>query len=67
LKPLTLDKDLVADDDPGSVEELAPYADGGRAFVSVGTDDRPVAYLLPDLLDGATATVVAQSRAKRPS
>jgi GNAT superfamily N-acetyltransferase len=45
--------DLVADDDPGSVEELEPYADDGRAFVSVGTDDQPVAYLLLDIVDGA--------------
>jgi GNAT superfamily N-acetyltransferase len=49
----SLSMDLVADDDPGSVEELTPYADGGRAFVSVDQDDRPVAYLLLDAVDGA--------------
>jgi GNAT superfamily N-acetyltransferase len=49
----SLGMDLVADDDPGSVEELTRYADGGRAFVSVAAGDRPIAYLLLDLLDGA--------------
>jgi GNAT superfamily N-acetyltransferase len=45
--------DLVADDDPGSVEELAPYAEAGRAFVSVDADDRPTGYLLLDVVDAA--------------
>jgi GNAT superfamily N-acetyltransferase len=48
-----LGMDLVADDDPGSVEELAPYAGSGRAFVSVDARDRPVGYLLLDVVDGA--------------
>jgi ribosomal protein S18 acetylase RimI-like enzyme len=50
---LLLDADLLADHDPGSVEELIPYANGGRAFVSVDTGDRPVGYLLVDIVDGA--------------
>src|SRR6266516_452090 len=45
--------DVVADDDPGSVEELAPYAESGRALVALGADDRPMAYLLLDVVDGA--------------
>jgi GNAT superfamily N-acetyltransferase len=45
--------DLVADDDPGSVAGLAPYADAGRAFVSVDADDRPTGYVLLDVVDGA--------------
>ncbi|HXH97171.1 MAG TPA: GNAT family N-acetyltransferase [Gaiellaceae bacterium] len=49
----SLGMDLVADDDPGSVEELAPYAESGRAFVSVDADDRPVGYLLLDVVDEA--------------
>jgi GNAT superfamily N-acetyltransferase len=49
----SLGLDLVADDDPGSVEELAPYADAGRAFVWVDDHDRPVGYLILDLVDGA--------------
>ena len=48
-----LDPDLLADHDPGSVEELLPYADDCRAFVSVDAHDRPVGYLLVDLVDGA--------------
>jgi GNAT superfamily N-acetyltransferase len=49
----SLDMHLVADDDPGSVEQLLPYLDGDRAFVAVDAEDRPVAYLLLDLVDGA--------------
>ena len=48
-----LDPDLLADHDPGSVEELLPYANDCRAFVSVDAHDRPVGYLLVDLVDGA--------------
>jgi GNAT superfamily N-acetyltransferase len=50
---LQLDMNLFADHDPGTVEELVPYADGGRAFVSVDADDTPVGYLILDLVDGA--------------
>ena len=49
----SLGMDLVADDDPGSVPALGPYADAGRAFVSVDADDRPLGYLLLDVVDGA--------------
>src|SRR5262249_32746649 len=49
----TLGMDLVADGDPGTVDELAPYAADARAFVSVDADDQPIAYLLLDLIDGA--------------
>jgi GNAT superfamily N-acetyltransferase len=49
----TLGMDLVADDDPGTVDELAPYAADGRAFVSADADDQPLGYLLLDLVDGA--------------
>ena len=50
---LLLDADRFADHDPGSTEELEPYADSGRAFVSVDPDDRPVGYILVDPVDGA--------------
>ena len=50
---LQLDMELFADHDPGTVDELEPYADGGRAFVSADADDRPVGYILLDLVDGA--------------
>jgi GNAT superfamily N-acetyltransferase len=49
----TLGMHLVADDDPGTVDELAPYAADGRAFVSAAPDDQPIAYLLLDVVDGA--------------
>jgi GNAT superfamily N-acetyltransferase len=49
----SLGMDVVADDDPGSVETLAPYAAGGRALVAANAADRPVGYLLLDVVDGA--------------
>jgi GNAT superfamily N-acetyltransferase len=45
--------DLVADDDPGSATALAPYAARGCAFVATGSDDRPLGYLLLDVVDEA--------------
>jgi GNAT superfamily N-acetyltransferase len=48
----SLGMDLVADDDPGSADELAPYAEDGRAFVAIDATDRPVGYLLVDVVDG---------------
>lgn len=45
--------DHVADDEPASIGVLAGYADGGRAWVVVGSDDAPVGYILVDELDGA--------------
>lgn len=42
----------IADDDPGSVAELAGYQTAGRAWVSVDAGDRPVAYLIADVVDG---------------
>ena len=51
FRPLGMEP--VADDDPGSVEELAPYAETGRALVAVDAGDRPVGYLLLDVVDGA--------------
>lgn len=49
----SLGMDTVADDDPGSIEELAPYTERGRALVAVDATDRPVGYLLLDVVDGA--------------
>ena len=49
----SLGMDAVADDDPGSIAQLAPYAEEGRAFVAVYDPDRPVGYLLLDLVDAA--------------
>lgn len=47
-----LDMAAIADDDPGSVAELAPYQSDGRAWVSVDDSDRPVAYLIAEAVDG---------------
>ena len=44
--------DAVADDDPGSVEELAAFQRGGRAFIYPDGPGRPVAYLLLGVIDG---------------
>jgi len=51
FRPLGMD--LVADDNPGSIEELTTYARAGRAFVAADGDDVPVGYLLLDIVDGA--------------
>ncbi|MEV7092282.1 GNAT family N-acetyltransferase [Amycolatopsis sp. NPDC051045] len=47
-----IDMAAIADDDPGSVAELAVYQEDGRAWVSVDEADRPVAYLVAGIVDG---------------
>ncbi len=42
----------IADADPPSLLELAEYADARRASVLVDDDDRPVGYVLFDVVDG---------------
>jgi GNAT superfamily N-acetyltransferase len=42
----------VADAEPASVEELARHAAEGRAWVAVDGDDRPVGYVLVEVVDG---------------
>jgi ribosomal protein S18 acetylase RimI-like enzyme len=49
----TLSLDFVADDDAGSLEELAPYVHGERAFVATDALDFPIAYIILDVVDGA--------------
>ena len=49
----SLGMDAVADDDPGSSGRLAPYAEDDRAFVAVDSADRPLGYLLLDVVDEA--------------
>jgi|SRR4051812_13144869 GNAT superfamily N-acetyltransferase len=44
--------DFVAEDDPGTVEELLPYVRDGRAWVVDGDDGVPAAYLIADWVDG---------------
>ncbi len=45
--------DQVADDEPASIDVLAGYANGGRAWTAVNDDDIPVGYVLVDDVDGA--------------
>ncbi|HET6965605.1 MAG TPA: GNAT family N-acetyltransferase [Acidimicrobiales bacterium] len=45
--------DQVADDEPASIEVLATYAEGSRAWVAVDPDGVPVGYILVDEVDGA--------------
>ena len=42
----------VANHDPPSVESLAEYQADGRAWVHADDDDRPVAYLIAEEVDG---------------
>jgi GNAT superfamily N-acetyltransferase len=43
---------LVADDEPPSLETLRGYADAGRAWVCADAADRPLGYLLAEVVDG---------------
>ncbi|MGY1753631.1 GNAT family N-acetyltransferase [Blastococcus sp. SYSU D01042] len=43
---------LVAEDEPPSLETLRGYAEDGRAWVRADGADRPLAYLLADVVDG---------------
>lgn len=45
--------DQVADDEPASIETLADYAAGGRAWVAADAEGAPVGYVLVDAVDGA--------------
>ena len=42
----------VADDEPDSLEVLAAYARAGRSWVAVDGTDRPVGYVIVDVVDG---------------
>ena len=43
----------VAAEEPPSLDVLASYQEDGRCLVAADPDDRPVAYLLVDAVDGA--------------
>lgn len=45
--------DAIADAEPATPEGLATYAGAGRAWVSVDDEDRPAAFLVVDVIDGA--------------
>jgi GNAT superfamily N-acetyltransferase len=43
----------VADDDPFTVDELAPYAAGGRGWVAIDETGAAIGYVLADVVDGS--------------
>jgi len=49
-----VDMPEVADDEPLTLDELTRYQRCGGIWVAVDRTDRPVAYLLTDLVDGNT-------------
>ncbi|MFC7382771.1 GNAT family N-acetyltransferase [Sphaerisporangium rhizosphaerae] len=49
---LDLGMTKVADDEPFPIDVLAGYQRAGRAWVKTDSGDRPVAYLLADVIDG---------------
>ena len=42
----------VADHEPDSIEALAAYAAAGRSWVAVDAADRPIGYVVVDVVDG---------------
>lgn len=44
----------IADDDPFSIDELAAYVDAERSWVAADDADRPIGYVVVDLVDGNT-------------
>jgi GNAT superfamily N-acetyltransferase len=48
----TIGMTYVSDDPPPPLRLLREYQRSGRAWVAVDPEDRPVAYLLADLVDG---------------
>ncbi|MFE0025627.1 GNAT family N-acetyltransferase [Amycolatopsis sp. NPDC059021] len=42
----------IAEDEPPSIEELAAFQRAGRAWVCTDEHDRPVAYVLAEVVDG---------------
>ncbi|MFF6947745.1 GNAT family N-acetyltransferase [Streptomyces iakyrus] len=43
----------IADDEPPALDVLEHYRRAGRCWVAAGPEDRPVAYLLAEPVDGA--------------
>lgn len=49
---LAVGMDEVAGDEPLDAATLTAYVDDGRSWVATGPDDRPVAYVIADEVDG---------------
>lgn len=43
---------LIADDPPPSLTTFAAYRDDGRAWIATDPSDRPIAFILADIVDG---------------
>ncbi|MCF8569607.1 GNAT family N-acetyltransferase [Gordonia sp. HY002] len=48
-----LGMDLVAADDPLPTQTIEQYVDGGRCWVAVDSGDRPIGYILVEMVDAA--------------
>jgi GNAT superfamily N-acetyltransferase len=48
----TVDMGWVADDEPPSLDDLTVYAQAGRGWVAVDAADRPVGYVVVEVVDG---------------
>ncbi|HEX2753965.1 MAG TPA: GNAT family N-acetyltransferase [Candidatus Limnocylindrales bacterium] len=60
--------DSIAEDEPFTLDELAAYTAADHAWVAVDDDDRPVGYLVAELVDGRAhieQVSVRPSRARR--
>ena len=44
--------DYVAEHGPATAEELAVYAEAGRGWVALDDDQRPIGYVVVDVVDG---------------
>lgn len=44
--------DRIADADPASVDTLTAYAVAGRSWVALDSGERPVGYVIADVVDG---------------
>lgn len=48
----TVGMDAIADDDPPAIADLIATQRAGRLWVSVDAQDRPVAYVMAEVVDG---------------
>jgi GNAT superfamily N-acetyltransferase len=48
----TVGMDSIADATPESIDDLTEYANAGRSWVAVDDDDRPIGYVIVDVVDG---------------
>lgn len=56
---------FVAEDEPPTFDQLRGFVERERAWVSVDSDDRPIAYLLAAVVDGSAHLEQVSVRADR--